>query len=75
MLAIRTLAGARVWVWTRLVRRGGRISATALHAAWQWAPGLLDDALRSLRADGMTHCVSGVWWIRTWSQPNELPPF
>lgn len=63
---ITTLEGARKWVWARLLRRGGVAYHARLVALWYWDPSLLDDALRSLRDDGMVGVTSGRWLVREW---------
>lgn len=66
---IESLGEARVWVWKQLTRRTGRASAESLHRAWYWDPRLLEDALTSLRDQGLIRCASGLWYIR---DPHEL---
>ena len=58
------LVDAKKWVWQRLERRAGMATKGELYAAWDHAPALLDDALRSLRDDGLLSCSNGYWFIR-----------
>jgi len=67
------LLEARQWVWSRLARRAGQATKNELYRAWDHAPGLLDDALRSLREDGWLACTSGRWHMRD-PGPGARPP-
>ena len=63
-VTVNPLLEARRWVWAKLARRGGQATKAELDHIWDQDPGLLDDALRGLRDDGIISHTNGTWFVR-----------
>lgn len=61
---VNDLKEARRWVWAKLAKRAGVAPKHELDAIWDDDPQLLDDALRSMRDDGIISHTNGYWFLR-----------